>query len=1206
MHPRNFLVEQLRSQLLGPRGGAREILPPELDPHDEYVTGVLQPHDGSTQNVEEAPEPPADVDIPSESVEDEELDRQILQASVNLACDPRREPSTMGLSWVVRGPVQGGFRVACTLAVYARNEEKYWVRQPFGWVESFQLSEASCERPLLPLNATLVCRVRPRPDRLYQISLHLVHRGLGPHEGKVRAEKLLYQPQLRVLLDPELELMGLSELEKSSARLADEEDRLRLLYRDRPVRARGHFCAATWREIDPEGLHSDVPSPWQWPDGELLSEADRQSFSRADLRSEFLPVLAVPTPELNWRHELGPEPVRRALDLAECHTPELVRQALSPLLDAYQHWLQNLEQVSASLPQRYQKAAHKHLGGCAESLRRMQEGLELLCHDAQVRLAFCFAQRALHEQAAWKGETLTWRPFQLGFFLQSLQGVALAQHPDRQICDLLWFPTGGGKTEAYLGIIAFVAALRRLRHPGFDGVAVISRYTLRLLSIQQFRRGLRVMVACDLLRRQGWLPQGWPRLDPGLWGQHPFSTGLWVGGGVTPNKLQNSGERGKIPGALSLLAKGIAGEGEPAQVLDCPVCSTALAVTESATDELQLYLPVAGTLYDDIDVKNLHTQNVEVLSWEALAMGERQVLHFKLRGADLNERKVDDWWGLVQAELGASLQLQCCRASRPGYRLEMWKRLAHNFVVECPHPGCRLNQQPTERVPISAATTDDQVYGWPPTLLIATVDKFARLPFEPRAATIFGNVEGFHPKEGYYRKGCTQSPQQPVPTPVNEAVAVSPFPPPDLILQDELHLVDGPLGSMMGLYETVVEQLCTRPHPPKYIASTATVREAQEQVQSLFARQLCQFPAAGLSADDNFFAFLKSGDPMQRKGSGRLYMGLCSPGKGAITPLVRAWACLLQAGQSLAQLGLQVEDFDGYWSPVGYFSALSQLASVAGMFRQYIPQRMKALCSEPRELDDPVELSSRIESQRLPSLLSRLEQPYPNAASGVLATSMFGTGVDVPRLSLMIVHGQPKTTSSYIQATGRVGRSLPGLILTCLAPTRPRELNHYEYFTGYHLQLYRGVEPVTVYPFAPRARDRALGPLCVALLRHSAGLHEGWRNRGQCARLVLSELSPEQRNWLAQIFARRMAQQPDMRRAGLDGVEQEVEHCLNDWLQAAEQYEELDLFQYTMQEPASKPVVLGDPQHVTAGQHVVFANTPQSLREVESTTGLKV
>jgi hypothetical protein len=277
----------------------------------------------------------------------------------------------------------------------------------------------------------------------------------------------------------------------------------------------------------------------------------------------------------------------------------------------------------------------------------------------------------VHEQASWPNNPpLVWRPFQLGFLLQCLSGLADPASPDREICDLLWFPTGGGKTEAYLGLTAFTLALRRLRHKGYDGVGVISRYTLRLLSIQQFRRALKLITACELLRVQpvnglhGWRPDGTLPDRDWLWGEHRFSAGLWLGSAVTPNRLDSLPYPVNIPGAFETLRTG-RGQNDPAQVTECPVCNTVLAFPEQSEGgqdkewTLQLRL---SRCEQQPAMETLCTEYIEVLSISLQPLND-QVSHLTLtlraNSGTLGSAAVDDWWAFKASLFGP----QC-----PGYR----------------------------------------------------------------------------------------------------------------------------------------------------------------------------------------------------------------------------------------------------------------------------------------------------------------------------------------------------------------------------------------------------------------------------------------------------------------------------------------------------------------------------------------------------------
>lgn len=520
--------------------------------------------------------------------------------------------------------------------------------------------------------------------------------------------------------------------------------------------------------------------------------------------------------------------------------------------------------------------------------------------------------------------------------------------------DLLWFPTGGGKTEAYLAITAFQIFLRRLndsRRRNEGGVDVIMRYTLRLLTVQQFQRAASLITACDMLRQK----------DSKTLGTARISVGLYVGGDATPNRME---------AARSTLKEEYAGEtpkSTPRQLLRCPVC-------------------------------------------------------------------------------GAELQSQAYKADPVVSRID----------ITCSAKGCE-----TAGIPLPVLTVDDTLYAAPPSLLIGTIDKFAQLPRRTDMRGLFGLDGGLRP---------------------------------GLIIQDELHLISGPLGSMTGLYETAIDILCTDSgFRPKIIGSTATIGQAARQVRALFDRSVLQFPPPGFDAGDSFFAVRDDTGP------DRLYVGLSNAGRSPKFALQAAVAAILQSAQAMRLRGdVAPKDIDPYWTCVAYFNSLRELGGAYVLMQDDVPRQMQFLASRMgnamRSLEmPPVELSSRMSSRELPKILQGLEASLPDdddpyadpPKDSVLASNMISVGVDVPRLGLMVVNGQPKSTAEYIQASSRVGRGMPGLVFTLYNASRPRDLSHFEHFRGYHGALYRRVEATSVTPWAPRARDKALHAVIGAAVRHA-------------------------------------------------------------------------------------------------------------------------
>lgn len=618
------------------------------------------------------------------------------------------------------------------------------------------------------------------------------------------------------------------------------------------------------------------------------------------------------------------------------------------------------------------------------------------------------------------------------------------------------------------------------------------------------------MTAAEMLRIEGfgsapvgWRPPAFADRSQYLWGTEPFKVGLWVGGSVTPNRLLDTwGGIRPIPGALSILHGAREGSGEPAQVMDCPVCGSILSVPSQglpAGSHILHWLvrfpgaerfsePDLVGPYVKLSVVQAALYRSENVEYCTLSM--RIETDERLRDID-----VDIFWSAIQARLRTLYgvlenPLDCVRASRPGYFTRTYSARGHDieydFEIACPNPGCATHkpwvagapsgsicgtdahcESPSggslglpvmtdgnkycyarrsfrkgspyvsDRMIIPALTVDEQIYHHLPSVVVSTVDKFARPPFEPRSSALFGNVDHHHCVWGYYRhhgRSPSNSDVSGHPSPAGRAgrhnfVAVRGFAPPDLIMQDELHLIEGPLGSLVGFYETATEQLCSDSEGKsvKYIASTATVRKAEEQVRCVFNRSVSLFPPHGLDVDDRFFIRDEELHPLADKPAGRLYIGICAPGRGPLTPLVRLMARMLQTSGDYD--GPRVDD---YWTLSAYFNAVRELAGARALYRQDIPERLRQIADAPRELPEEgcQELSSRVDSTNLPGILDELQKPYPNGPDALFTTSMFGTGIDILRIGLMLVNGQPKTTASYIQATGRVGRRSGGLVVT--------------------------------------------------------------------------------------------------------------------------------------------------------------------------------
>ena len=1272
-------------------------------PFSEYVTGMLVPR-GREQDDNER-DMAVGGDLPTGAgnsrADDDgggyETDTVITStSSTTPAANPSRIPSSMGVSFCI-STVSGGpsFDACLTWSKYVKQDDGGWKREP-------RYAIAQLKKSPITISYDRIGNVATRADAEVMLTSETLPLGQGRYLVSVfmtnvsqgrRAEATEFQVQIRIACG---EGTTLDPLEGEHTEQSDAEKREAFVYRKKQSYGRGHMTSAVWRDIDPEIIPDDVAPestfvndpPFKWVDGAILPSSDAKKFARPDIRTEFLPMLSVPVPEIAWDDGLEETPVLRARDLANMWDAGRLEKALSPIPIEYKKWIDQMTSIENG---GNDEIVTQTQNECRGVLSRIEGGIRRLATDDDARLAFCFANKAVDLASLWpltsgKSDGMVYRPFQMAFVLMSLESVLDPTSPDRGTCDLLWVPTAAGKTEAYLVLVALSMAHRRIREirngGSGAGVDVISRYTLRLLTLQQFRRTLRVVCAAELLRVEnlsacgaggrpiGWRPDGCGTNMDFLWGSAPFSLGLWVGKSVTPNRLEDGGYMGRTRGALSILRTGRTGEdGEPAQVLNCPACGGITAVPEKGLMPgkghtiswvVKTDAPDGALASVRVDPADAGTDTLAI-SFDDLPGAGYKILRAEFSFLyDVGSGDVENMWRKIADTFKAAnidLELECASPSRPGYfcrsyLTEQSVSREYDFDIVCTNAHCPMQVDwmggteyggvagthpsplapamdageaewkdgnlPIEalpcfarsahmstRAPITALTVDDQVYRHAPTVVIATVDKFARLPFEPQAGILFGNVDWCNLVHGYYRLdgGDHLSPRGRN-SDLYRAVEQSRLPArPSLIIQDELHLIDGPLGSLVGLYETCVDFLASgKDGGAKYLAATATIKNGDDQVRSLFARDLQVFPPLGTDVSDRFFVReVDSRHPLLDDQAGRLYVGMVAPGRGSQTPLVRAWARLSQTGHLCRVVGQQVDD---YWTVTGYFNTIKELAGARALYMQNIPDWVRQIDrADPREMPDSnvQELSGRMSSSELPSTLDVLEREY--SADALFTTSMFGTGVDIRRIGVMIVVGQPKTTSSYIQSTGRVGRRRGGLVPVFHKASRPRDLSHYEYFGRNHLQLHRLVEPPTVSPFSSGTVGRGLGPVMVGMLRNKRpGNGDVKWALAASAGLMATAHSDDDILRVIDYVACRSQEMPEDGRPSKEDVEDSARSCIERWRNVAGGSSELKYAEYYK---SDSDVVLGDQLHKARGRDVVFDNTPSSLREIEGEVGFK-
>ncbi len=933
---RDVLLARMRTDLIGP-GEYNEIISDR--PTDRYLTGILFP-----ARTEVSPEE----DDESAEADNAEFSGTSLD-SVKTASTFR--PSSAGLSFAIRSMSS---RAALTISVKAaryrmadtephedgaaqKQRSKLWQRFPLNADVELGLSdlEAAGLKPVSLAesgiaDASLHIRIA-RWEGVLLVTVALTN-DAPPAKSRSRQaseEAALFQVELTVSCLEDCHFVP-KPARSGNANLDDDTRASALLYRDVRQWAVGHTCSAVWEELDGASIKA--------------------------LSSSWLPETTVHVVSAAGDVEFKDDAARAPLDATWLATAgkETLLAGLNAFIDAYSRWISKTEMDLGTVPAESVAQGGAHIARCREAEQRMRRGLALLLDDAEVLDAFRMANAAMALQYSWRQNPeppeLSWRPFQLGFALLCLESISDDGSPDRETMDLLWFPTGGGKTEAYLLLTAFTTFLRRKRakgNPSGAGVTVFMRYTLRLLTIQQFERAAALICACELVRL-GHAPAGAALLPDHFKSDVPISLGLWVGAGATPNSVSDAGK------ALELN-----GDNTPAQLKACPCCR-----------------------------------------------------------ADLNWAMSAD-----KTQIEVRCVSEACLLAKSMAHLPVW-------------------------------TVDDDVYRAQPTLLIGTVDKFAQLVRKQVSGRLFG-----------------------IGTQVD---------PPALVIQDELHLISGPLGSLAGLYEAAVDELCRKSsgQRAKILGSTATIRRAEEQILALFDRQSFQFPPPGLSYTNSGFAV------EDREAPGRRYVGVTTVGRSAKFVQQAVAASLLQ---SAGDDSIPDKVRDGYWTLVNYFNSLRELGGALSLMRDDVERSISDYTSRrpgesQREAGVQVELTSRVSSSDIPKYLKDLERHWqdPDHIDVVLASNMISVGMDVSRLGLMVVNGQPKTIAEYIQATSRVGRSrsIPGLVVTLFNAAKSRDRSRYETFSTWHRSLYRDVEATSVTPFAPRARDRALHAPYVALVRH--------------------------------------------------------------------------------------------------------------------------
>ena len=964
-----------------------------------------------------------------------------------------RRPRSMGITFVADLRF-GPFKISVSAARYRsmeifvqnkddKNEKvkkKIWVRIPASAAFEINSFQEKGFRTTLDLkheeidgmpSISLMLDVRIRqvpgfvgtlPESARLITVTIVN---DTKSGKrAKEEEILFQCRFTVSTQEDGS-QALLPLPRATRGEDAEEQSLAMLYRNTRAFAMGHGCAGDW-----------------------LAE-EGKPFARMVI-AEPLPIHETPpvTPDLVYpafHAKAGQRLSIAMLPLANGGAGWM--EPLDELAELYDEWITSQKALILDLSKVHQNAARLHVNAAEECSARIRRGIELIKNNQDAATAFRLTNEAIllqqitgagnlreitysNGRLTWSRQAdlpslahpdankRSWRAFQIAFLLMSLPGLWDSQDEDREVADLIWFPTGGGKTEAYLGATAFHLLARRLQDPDNHGTGVLMRYTLRLLTSQQFQRAAGLICAMEKIRiREN-------NLGHCNLGDMPFQIGIWVGGGTTPNT-----------NSQSIAAFNDARTHGPKEykhvLLRCPWCGSEMGPQRNSTGAQPKF---------------------NMLGLRSTGNGD-----------------------------------------------------ARKICFHCPDPVCEFGNE------LPVAVVDEEIYKSPPSLIIGTVDKFAMLAWKHEGRSIFGiNDQGIHEND-----------------------------PPGLIIQDELHLITGPLGSMVGLYEGVIEELCTkrsnlysRVTRPKLIASTATTRASTRQIRDLYAREKTSiFPPPGLNADDSFFATYERFESGPEKGKvkpGRMYLGILARGYGStLTVNVRVFSALLAAAKLIPD-----KERDPWYTLLVFYNALRELGADLTLFGADIPERLDDLRNrwspgaERRFLNQVLELTGRLENSEIPDALKSLERRFPDAKKVVdacLASNIIEVGVDVPRLGLMAVSGQPKNTAQYIQATGRVGRKLPGFVAMVYNHRKSRDFSHFEHFRDYHERLYAQVEPSSVTPFTIQLLERALHGAFLVWIRNQIPIDQqddprDFQPTSSAARISLNEFGERMRKRIELLY----------------------------------------------------------------------------------------
>ncbi|PKI04771.1 helicase [Staphylococcus xylosus] len=967
-------------------------------PSKKYAAGLLYPTKHTLNTVEEDDndenEKELQVDLNNKQVNNDKNEEETNEVSISGS--EMYKQSTMGITFAIPEDVNtlkvkfecGHYKLKTNYNTNLQSingyNKNWWMRRGLESeidittnqnknIENYELNlKDKCNLDVEELDVILYSNIRKIKNNSKIVTLTIENRTNNNSDNT--DEQILFQSDLEVTIKDKGYFLPYPKPSELDINIGKEEKKFEFLYLDEKNYSFGHDCATLWEKDESNEVYKIKSS--------FLPEYEVKTMT---------PDIIIDNQKLSIYHS----------ELAAVESLEDLNNILAPLIEGYEKWYQIQEQKDINTY--YNDIKKENLFAMRQSLNRIKNGLKIL-ESPKAFYTFKLVNLAMlmqmnngktlreikyNKQISFSKEMDTngfedlnfesisklnnsikkkiennevaftdkkWRGFQIAFLLQSIDSIVNKESLDRDIVDLIWFPTGGGKTEAYLAVSAFSMIYRRMLNRDDVGVDTIMRYTLRLLTTDQFQRASRLLVSVDYIRRK----------FKGLLGEKEFSIGLWVGSSNTPNKLE---------GAKKILKDSRDGKNDGFVVSQCPWCGAEMK-------------PIKNHIY-------------------------------------------------------------------AGYKY------TDTLEIYCPDKYCEFHNH----LPIYFI--DEVLYKNPPTFLIGTIDKFVQLTWQPKARRLFGLD--------------------------NRGERV--FSPPNLIVQDELHLISGPLGSLTGMYETLIEELTTDKTTkvkPKIICATATIKAYEPQIKALYGREKsCLFPPSGFSINDNFYSKVKT-DEFDKPVPGRKYLGVYTTTQGKLQTQVQTFSRLLISANKLSN-----EFKNPFWTILSFYNTINDIGKANTLADLDIPHEMenyydKRGIKDRRILDNEKvkELTSRMKNSEVAKSLSDLKINYSlmnnQAIDLVLASNIIEVGVDIDRLALMTIIGQPKTTAQYIQVSGRVGRKpdeSPGLVVTIYNRGDSNDKSHYEHFNEFHQKLYANVEETSVTPFSHFSIERGFPAVLIGYLR---------------------------------------------------------------------------------------------------------------------------